>query len=116
MHEWRTEWTGSYPNYCCGEWHLYRDDEEIDLSMAGCPFAMGDRHEPADTHGWFPSWYFDENWQECWDSVESGLGRHAWIRLNQKWLRRIAPRNEWPAIYRAFKAEDWRHNCCGGCI
>lgn len=116
MHKWHAEWTGNWPNYCCGQWHLYRNGEEIDLVQTGCPFTTDDRHEPAGTYGQYSRWSFDEDWHEHWSSYEDGLGRHAWIRKHQKWLRRIAPRSEWPAIYRAFQSEDWRYGCCGGCI
>lgn len=44
MSEWVAEWSGSYPSLCCGEWTLYHNEEEVDVSI---PF----QGHPADTYG-----------------------------------------------------------------
>lgn len=51
MSEWVAEWSGSYPNLCRGEWTLYHNEEEVDVSI---PF----QGHPADTYGKYWKWFF----------------------------------------------------------
>ena len=114
--EWIAEWSGQYPNHCRGSWTLTRvkgtTAKVIDLAKAGCPFV----DSPAGTYGHYEYWTFGDDWLEEWYTYANGLGCHKWCRKHRKWLAKIAPKQEWPAIFRAFQAEDWRHECCGGCI
>lgn len=113
------KWTGAYPNLCSGRWHLYKNDNEVDLYEVGCSFVTGpngysDGH--ANTHGTYSSWHF-EDWMEVFDSYYSGLKTFDWIEENKDWLKNISnDKNDWELIYNAFKAEDWRPGSCGGCI
>ena len=112
QHEWQAEWTGSYPCHCYGEWHLYRDGEEVDLEAIGCPFIEAD----AGTFGHYRQWRFLENWEEEWYYVPSGLGQKKWCAKNADWLRKLDTPFDWREIYKAFREHDWRSGCCGGCI
>lgn len=112
MSEWRTEWTGSYPNLCSGVWHLYKDDVEVYN-----PFKDEDGYGvPADTYGMYSGWYFDGNYMEMFYDYEDGLSEKAWIDEHKEWLSNIADEEEWFDIYYAFQANDWRYGSCGGCI
>lgn len=133
MAEWKTEWTGSYPNLCSGSWILYKDGVEIPLTES---FPFGEdwvseeeaKEEfedgkagflyftPADTFGTYSTWHF-EDWMEVFEDYEDGLLVDAWIKEYKDWLMEIDPSgNDWKDIYAAFCENDWRHNSCGGCI
>ena len=107
MAEWRTEWTGSYPNFCSGEWHLYKDDEEVENIFGS---------HPAGTLGTYSEWFFDDGYLETWRDYRDGMGEKVWVRQNKDWLKKIADEEDFPKIYKAFQENDWRYSCCGGCI
>lgn len=110
MHNYyNSEWTGSYPNLCYGEWKLYKNGDEVNTEI---PF----RYTSADTFGTYHRWYFNSDWHEEWEDYEDGLPEQEWIANHQKWLRTIAPKTDWPSIYHAFAANDFREGECGGCI
>ena len=104
----RAEWSGKYPNFCLGEWKLYRNEIEIEL-----PYPI--KREPMDTYGTYSRWYSEENWGIDWESYEDGLKPVDWIEKNQEWLSKIADPEDFEKIYDALSACDWRHFQCGGC-
>lgn len=108
---WVAEWSGTAWSLCSGSWALFHDGKEIDTEI---PF----QGEPADTFGAYSSWYFggDSGWMEEWDEYEDGMECDEWCDENREWLSTIAPETEWEEIFRAFQAEDFRPNSCGGCI
>ena len=111
MSKWSASWSGNFPNFCRGEWRLYRDDVLV-ADAKTIPFG----HGPANTFGTYRQWTFDEDWSEVWYEYEEGLTMDSWIDLYAEWLRGIAAPEEWCRIYEAFRKEDWRSGCCGGCI
>ena len=113
QHKWEAIWTGEYPCFCHGEWQLFKDGEPVDIESAGCPFVH-DHH--ANTFGEYPQWSFNDDWDEEWFAIKVGLGRKRWCKANSEWLKNLDAPFDWAAIYKAFRAEDWRHGCCGGCI
>ena len=108
MAVWKTEWTGSYPCLCMGEWVLYKDGQELDIEI---PFQGGD----ANTYGEYQEWHF-EDWMEVFESYEDGLTAEDWWKNYSNWLKTFAPENEWKDVYYAFAANDFRTSSCGGCI
>ena len=109
MAQYWTEWTGRYPNLCHGEWHLYRDKEELNVEI---PF----QGSPANTFGTYYEWGFDENYCEDFEDYEDGLACDAWCNEYQDYLEKVAPKSDWPCVFAAFQKKDWRHGICGGCI
>jgi hypothetical protein len=101
-------------------WHLTRDGVPIDdkaIAFNDEEMFGGLRGSNAGTHGSYSRCHFDENYCEVFDSFEDGLDAADWCAENADWLEKIEPdRSEWPAIYAAFQAVDWRHGSCGGCI
>ena len=57
-----------------------------------------------------------DEWVEYNEGYCDGLDRYGWIEENKDWLSAVAPQEEWPSIYDAFNASDWRYGQCGGCI
>lgn len=109
MTKYRAEWSGSYPCLCHGEWTLFKDDVEITIPI---PF----QGSPANTYNVYSEWRFDDDWSEDWDDYEDGELCDDWCLANHDYLSMIAPKEDWPDIFAAFQANDWRHNSCGGCI
>ena len=109
MSKWATEWTGHYPCLCSGEWKLFKDGVEVPCFP---PFNCN----PANTLGVYESWHFDENYCEVFEDYVDGLDCVAWCEENAEWLATLTNKEEWPAIYEAFRTNDWRHGSCGGCI
>lgn len=107
--EYRAEWTGCYPTLCYGDWTLYKNEIEITEPI---PF----QGNPANTHGFYSQWYFDEDWCEQFEDYEDGLLCTEWCEENKDYLSKIAPSSDWNKIYAAFQEFDWRHGECGGCI
>ena len=105
-----TEWTGSYPNLCIGEWKLYKDGDE--LFWVEIPF----QHKNAETENKYSQWCFDKDWYEQDEYYTDGLTADEWIEKYRDWLSFFAPEEDWRDIYRAFKVNDWRSGSCGGCI
>lgn len=116
----KTEWTGKYPCFCAGRWHLYENDHEINLYEIGCSFVQSlesysDEH--ANTYGVYSHWYFDDDWLEYFEDYTEGLEASEWIDKNKDWLINISDNEEdWYLIYDAFQTNDWRYGECGGCI
>lgn len=107
-----TEWTGSYPCLCHGEWKLYKDGKDISDMI---PSHL--RTEPMDTYGEYDEWHFGDDWEEIWETYEDGWGFSAWYSKNETWVRAIAKtEDEAMDLYGAFQANDWRYGSCGGCI
>lgn len=77
----------------------------------------GLRTSDMNTLGWYPSWAFDKDGQEDWESYEGGLPMQDWIEANYDWLKSITLKiEEMALIFEAFQSEDWRRGQCGGCI
>ena len=108
MTKYEAKWTGSYPCLCRGEWMLWINGE---LSKIEIPF----QGNPAETYGIYSYLCFDENWFEESEDYEDGLNVDAWCEKNKEYLSKIAPISDWPLIYKAFQAKDWRFESCGGC-
>ena len=109
---WYTNWSGSWPCLCYGEWMLYHNGEKIDVEI---PF----QGEPADTYGSYSQWSFggESGWDEEWEFYEDGLGEEAWIEENIEYLKQVTDDDEqYVYIYEAFKVNDFRIGSCGGCI
>lgn len=106
---WNAVWTGRYPNLCSGVWELYHDGDFVRTDI---PF----QGEPAGTYGVYFQWYFVGDLDEEWEDYEDGLGCDAWCTEYADWLVTVADKDEWPKIFEAFQASDWRYNSCGGCI
>lgn len=108
---WVAQWSGGGWSLCSGEWTLLRDGKEVDTDI---PF----QGVPADTLGSYMEWHFggESGWDEEWDEYEDGSDCDEWCRENSEWLGTIAPQEEWPEIFEAFQAEDFRPMSCGGCI
>ena len=109
MNAYKTVWTGKYPNLCCGEWQLYINDE---LNNIEIPF----QYHPANTEGIYEEWYFNDDYDEEWDSYTHGMNCADWCDTYKNYLKQIAPESDWPMIFKAFQENDWRHGQCGGCI
>lgn len=111
-HEWVAVWNGSWPSLCSGSWTLTRDGVDVSDLI---PEDL--RHDEMDTKGIYCYWYFEEGWDEAWESYEDGLGRDEWVEANMGWLKALSTDpDDLTAIYEAFQAEDFRRNSCGGCI
>jgi hypothetical protein len=108
MTKYYAEWSGSYPCLCSGEWTLFIDDEPCKVEI---PF-QGDC---ADTFGTYEEWHF-ENWIEVFEDYECGMHCDDWCNEYQDYLEKVAPKSDWPLVFEAFQANDWRHGSCGGCI
>lgn len=109
---WYTNWSGSWPCLCYGEWMLYHNGEKIDVEI---PF----QGEPADTYGSYSQWSFggESGWDEEWEFYEDGLGEEAWIEENIEYLKQVTDDDEqYVYIYEAFQVNDFRIGSCGGCI
>lgn len=106
--EWQAVWSGCYPCLCEGFWTLLRNGKPIKTDI---PFQEG----PAGTLGAYWSWHF-EDWEEVFEEYEDGLDCDTWCRAHAEWLASIAPEDEWPQIFAAFRTEDFRPGSCGGCI
>lgn len=112
MSEWVAEWSGSYPSLCCGEWTLYHNEEEVDVSI---PF----QGYPADTYGEYWEWFFggESGWEEMEEPYEDGFDEADWIQENIEYLKEVtSDETQYPAIYEAFREQDFRYGSCGGCI
>lgn len=105
------KWHGSDYCLCSGEWEFSINGEQFPT-----PFRYG---ENAQTEGDYRRWYFggESGWDEKWCKYHDGLPEKEWIAKFHSWLSTLplAP-GEYPAVYAAFQAEDWRHGSCGGCI
>ena len=101
------EWTGKWPCLCHGEWRIKVDG--VDYSWV-IPEDLRDR--PMNTCGTYQAWHF-ENWNDVWESYESGLECEDWIAKNS-WVNVLPIEPE--EAFLAFQACDWRHGSCGGCI
>ena len=108
MNMYTTEWTGTYPNLCSGEWTLFKYSEKVDVEI---PF----QGNPANTFGIYSEWWF-ENWSEVFGDYEDGLSCEEWCKENKDYLEKVAPKSDWPLVFEAFQENDWRHGSCGGCI
>ena len=108
----RTKWTGSFPCLCHGEWKLYKNNIDISDKI---PVSLKTSH--MNTYGKYQNWYFDDDWDEVWESYSDGLSVTEWIDINKYWLQKITVDTaEQEEIYMAFQENDWRHGECGGCI
>ena len=75
------------------------------------------RGDCANTRRMFSEWHFESDWRnDVWDGYEDGLDCDEWCETYSEWLATIAPKVEWPTIYKAFQSNDWRRMSCGGCI
>lgn len=106
---WKTEWTGTWPCLCCGEWILYKNGKKVDTNI---PFGEDD----AGTYGSYDLWSFGEDYSEEWEEYEDGMDCNEWIEAYKDWLKTIAEEDEWEDIFGAFQINDWRRGSCGGCI
>ena len=107
----KANWSGSFPNLCCGEWTL--EVNGVDVSMF-IPSEL--RHSDMNTYGIYEEWHF-ENWAEVWESYEEGLGCDEWIEEHEYWLNTITDNvNIKKEIFYAINDKDWRHGSCGGCV
>lgn len=112
---WKATWSGRYPNLCSGTWTLECDGVAIKPSLI--PFNEDGAHGThANTRGTYSRWYFDKDWCEHFEDYEDGLDETAWCEQNKNWLTQVAEPHQWPFIFAAFQASDWRHGSCGGCI
>lgn len=103
------EWTGAYPNLCCGKWVLKVNDIDYSELLEG----KGEMN----TYGSYPTWYFDDDYCENWEYYEDGLKFPEWKLANSEWLEKITDNQELQEdIYEAIASVDWRHMMCGGCI
>lgn len=104
---------GAFPNFCCGNLTLYKNGIVL-ASGKDIPFNTAFRCYGANTYGE----YIRNTWcgGEVYYTYVDGLKQKAWIRKNKAWLKSLAPKRDWPAIFRAFQASDMRPECCGGCI
>lgn len=112
MKNFKTEWTGSYPNLCSGVWKLYVDGKDkSDL----IPEDL--RDYPMGTVGIYWTWNFDDGWGEIWESYIDGFECNDWIKENDSWISKIADcYDEKVALFKAFQDQDFRTCSCGGCI
>lgn len=112
MANFEVNWSGSYPNLCCGEWTICRDG--IDVSDL-IPENLRYRH--MNTRYVYVKWHFTADWDEEWERYFHGLSAKKWIRKNRYWISKICSnREEEFQLYHAINALDWRHGSCGGCI
>lgn len=110
MVKWEAHWSGGWPALCVGEWALYEDGKEVDVEI---PF----QGESACTFGSHCQWYFNSDWLEEFEEYEDGEEEEDWIESNKQYLREVTEdETQWPLIYKAFQAEDFREGECGGCI
>lgn len=109
MTKYYAEWSGRYPCLCSGEWTLFIDDKPCKVEI---PF----QNDCADTFGTYEEWHFDENWCEVFDDYECGMQCDDWCNEYRDYLEKVAPKSDWPLVFGAFQANDWRHSSCGGCI
>lgn len=109
MNTYTAEWSGCYPCLCSGEWTLFKNGEKVSVEI---PF----KKSPANTFGVYSEWYFNEHYCEEFEDYEDGLACDAWCNEYRDYLKKVAPKSDWPLIFAAFQAKDWRHNMCGGCI
>ena len=105
------EWTGKWPCLCYGEWIIKKNG--VDVSDV----ILDDKDsEPMYTFGEYESWYFDDSWNEEWDSFCDGMHMNEWIAHNE-WTNLICESpEEFEELYDKINACDWRYGSCGGCI
>lgn len=102
-------WSGHYPTLCWGEWKLYKNNREV---LTEIPFKYSD----AVTFGEYSYWSLNNDYEEVVEEYEDGLPEREWIASNSSWLETVAPEKDWPLIYSAFTANNFRKGEYGGCI
>lgn len=109
------EWTGSYPNYCVGEWIIKYNGQLLELPK------RSNKH--MNTYGEYRTWYWGDNGIEVWEEYSDGLGEDEWIIDNLNWLIPLFDRYSIPKtrenyqdLYKKIQDQDFRTNSCGGCI
>ncbi|MCM1217360.1 MAG: hypothetical protein NC548_22930 [Lachnospiraceae bacterium] len=105
------QWTGSYPAMCHGEWKIFKNG--VDVSDV-IPEELRDDH--MNTAGEYQRWYFGKDYQEEWDTYESGLEEEEWIEKNPWTLKICDNYIEASELFHKIQKQDWRKGCCGGCI
>ena len=111
------EYTGSFPNYCCGKWNIV---------VNGIPLTgIGGGH--FNTEGYYTAYSFTEDWDEVSSEYSDGLEEHEWIEEQKKedpnGLLQSLKRHGFKitnelleALYNEIRLCDWRHGQCGGCL
>lgn len=115
------EYTGSFPNYCCGKWNIV---------VNGIPLTgIGGGH--FNTEGYYTAYSFTEDWDEVSSEYSDGLEEHEWIEEQKKedpnglpnGLLQSLKRHGFKitnelleALYHEIRLCDWRHGQCGGCL
>lgn len=108
----KAEWTGEYPNLCCGQWKLYMDGKDISSKI---PEHL--RTSEMGTYDEYESWSFTDDWDEECTTYIDGLQKDDWIKENKEWLDTISTDYSIQSqIFDAINEQDWRHGSCGGCI
>ena len=106
------EWTGKWPNLCCGQWKLYMDGKDISNKI---PDNL--KTSEMNTYNIYKYWSFTRDWDEDYVTYANGLQKDEWIKENKEWLDTISTDYVIQSqIFDAINAQDWRHKSCGGCI
>lgn len=111
-HKIEAVWSGSYPALCYGEWSLTIDGKDFTRVI-----PKKRRSEPMGTFKTYSHWQFGEDWDEEWEDYEDGMGLDEWVQSNMSWIQKLPIENsDYESLYEAFRAQDFRHGECGGCI
>lgn len=116
MSEWKAAWTGTYPCRCCGEWHLYRDGEEVDVKIPFNSYRDVDYSHaelytakelslgyalvpcmgrPAYTSkGFLATRKVGEDGEYVREYRRDGMGQRDWISKNIDFLKQVVPVGE----------------------
>lgn len=102
------EWSGKWPNLCCGSWSLSIDGMDYTYRI-----PEEKRNSPMNTRKQYSYWHFAPDYDEVWEEFLEGLTLSEWVEENP-WVKELpAP----PAkVYNAFLIQDWQYGTCGGCI
>ena len=110
-------WSGKYPCLCHGEWTITINKKKLKIPEYHISESMN-------TYGEYERWYFNDHYDEKWETYTDGLKYPEWIKENE-WLidelKRIKINENdiedlTKDIYIKIQFEDFRHDSCGGCI
>ena len=93
------EYTGSFPNYCCGKWNIVVNG--IPLTGISGGHLSSEYSDGLEEHEWI-----EEQKKEDPNGLLQSLKRHG-FKITNELLE---------ALYHEIRLCDWRHGQCGGCL
>jgi len=71
-----TEYTGSYPCLCSGEWLITIDNQLIKSMDSDSKYLL---QSPMNTEGTYQSWYFGNDYDAIWKDYTAGVPFLEWL-------------------------------------